>query len=84
METVILALLVVLVVLAVFLCFKTHTENLHFWGGLVVSGLGAKGCFARWKTDGNGGKLMSRKFGEKHFRCYFCKRNKSSKLLPNN
>ena len=30
-----------------YLCFKTHTENLYFWGGLVVNGLGAEGRSAR-------------------------------------
>ena len=46
-----------------------------FRGVLVVSGLAMACRLARWITGGNGGKLMSRKFGAEHFRCYICRRN---------
>ena len=46
-----------------------------FRGVLVVSGLAMACRLARWITGGNGGKLIFRKFGAEHFRCYICRRN---------
>ena len=48
---------------------------MHFRGSLCVKGLAMPHRFARWRAGGNGGKLMSRKFGAEHFRCYICRRN---------
>ena len=57
-----------------FLCFKTYVKNLHFRGSLCVKGLAMPHRFAGWKAGRNGGKLMPRKFGTKHFQCYICNR----------
>ena len=48
---------------------------MHFRGSLCVKGLAMPHRFAWWITGENGGKLMPRKFGAEHFRCYICRRN---------